>query len=195
MTKPQDQDINPSDSLPPVVDSDRPLSVDALFASTLAELRRQAAAMMRRERPSHTLQPTALVNEAYLRLYKAEGLKDLDRAHFLNIAAQAMRRILIEHARGKNATKRGGDWVPVTLHDIGVADFPDQTTIIDLDSALRRFAEIDERGAHVVELRIFTGLTMEEIAGILGVTRRTVQTDWRIAIMWLRRELSLSEKQ
>jgi len=165
---------------------------DQLFEATYAELRALAAQFMYQERSSHTLQPTALVNEAYLRLHDADDRPVEGRTRFMSIAAQAMRRILVDHARGKNAAKRGGGWVPVTLTDIGVEVFPDQTTIIDLDRALHRLATMDERGARVVELRVFGGLGMAEIAEIVGVTRRTIQTDWRVATMWLRRELSLS---
>ncbi len=165
-------------------------SFDHLFEATFTELHGLAAAIMSRERPDHTLQPTALVNEAYLRLFGANNLDIQGKAHFINIAAQAMRRILVEHARSRNAARRGGGRVPVTLYDIGVNDFPDSATILDLDVAMRKFAKLDERGARVAELRIFTGLGMAEIAEIIGVSRRTVQTDWRVASMWLRRALS-----
>lgn len=168
-----------------------PAPLDATFAATYTELRALAARIMSRERPGHTLQPTALVNEAYLRLLGAGELNVAGRTHFVNLAAQAMRRILVEHARGRLTEKRGGGWVPVTLYDIGAADLPDQATILDLDNALRKLTEVDPRAARVVELRVFAGLTMEEIASAVGVTRRTVQTDWRIAFMWLRREMAL----
>lgn len=164
--------------------------MDRLFDLTFAELRSLARTYMSRERGNHTLQPTALVNEAYLRLINVEGLHIESRNHFGNLAAQAMRRILVEHARAKNAVKRGGAWQFVTMTDLGLGVLPDEVGLVDLDDALKVFAQLDERGAKVVELRIFGGLTMQEIAEVLGVTRRTVQTDWRIAIMWLRREFA-----
>lgn len=163
---------------------------DQLFDLTFAELRSLARGIMSRERRGHTLEPTALVHEAYLRLVRADGLHVESRQHFANIAARAMRRVLIEHARARDADKRGGGRRSVTLAELGIDAFPPEIGVLELDDALCCFAEIDERGARVVELRIFGGLKMAEIAEILGVTRRTVQTDWRIALMWLRREFT-----
>ncbi len=165
---------------------------DRLFDATFAELRALARSYMRRERHGHTLQPTALVHEAYLRLFNAENLDYESRTHFGNIAALAMRRVLVEHARSRNAAKRGGGMEPVSLGELGLTSLPPQVDVLDLDDALTKYAALDHRGAKVVEMRTFGGLTMEEIAEALGVTRRTVQTDWRVATMWLRREFSSS---
>lgn len=171
--------------------ADDPRSLDPLFEATFDELRALAAHYLHRERRGHTLQPTALVNETYLRLQGSGSLACNGRTHFLNVAAMAMRRVLVDHARRRKAAKRGGGQVPVTLAEIAVAGFPDDTCVLEFDRALDQLARFDARGARVVELRVFTGLTMEEIAESLGVTRRTVQTDWRVATMWLRRSLSM----
>jgi RNA polymerase sigma-70 factor, ECF subfamily len=171
--------------------SEQASPLEPLFEATFTELRAVASRYLGQERRGHTLQPTALVHEAYLRLQATDGITFNGRTHFLNLASAAMRRVLVDHARRKHAEKRGGNRVQVTLHDIGVAGFPDETCVLEFDRALQNLETIDERGARVVELRVFTGLTMEEIAATLGVTRRTVQTDWRVATMWLRRELAM----
>jgi RNA polymerase sigma-70 factor, ECF subfamily len=160
------------------------------FGLVYEELREIAAKLMRAERADHTLRPTALVHEAYCRLVDQSRVSWENRAHFFGIAARAMRQILVEHARARAAAKRGGGWERVTLYDhLGmVAD--STLEVIDLDDALNRMAELDERMARVVELRVFGGLTGEETAHILGVTRRTVQRDWRMAKMWLAREFT-----
>jgi RNA polymerase sigma-70 factor (ECF subfamily) len=153
------------------------------------ELRHIAARLLRGERPGHTLQPTALVNEAYLKLVDHTRVQWQDRAHFLCYAARAMRRILIDHARRARADKRGGGWQKVTLdEELGLVE-ESEFRILALDDALRRFAEQDPRAAQVVELRVFGGLTIEEIAHVLNVSKRTVDGDWSVAKMWLGREL------
>ncbi len=167
-----------------------PAAFDALFAATYDELRRLAGAMMNTERVSHTLQPTALVNEAYLRLFHSAEVPLLGRAHFMNMAARVMRRVLVDHARRKNSGKRGGGWQAVTLDGIGAVEVEDGLDVLELDEALAKLEIEDSRAAKVVELRIFGALKMEEIAEQLGVTRRTIQKDWRYATLWLRRELS-----
>lgn len=161
---------------------------DALFDAAQGELSKLAYGMMNKERGNHTLQPTALVNEAYLRLFDVQNLPVESRAHFVNLAARAMRQVLVEHARRHNADKRGGGIQAVTLTGAGVRDLRDEIGILELNNALEKLEELDPRAAEVVEKRIFGGLTMEEIADTLNLTRRTVQKDWRFALLWLRRE-------
>lgn len=154
------------------------------------ELRRIAGRLMRGERPGHTLQPTAVVHEAFLRLVDAHTIEWQDRAHFLGIAAKVMRRILIEHARRRGAAKRGGSIDRVTLNDGVVSNDESAVDLLALDEVLTRLAEVDERGAQVAELRIFGGLTVRETAEQLGVSTRTVNGDWAVARLWLTRELA-----
>jgi len=154
------------------------------------ELRRIAARLMRGERQSHTLQPTAVVHEAFMRLVDAQTIEWQDRAHFLGIAARVMRRILIEHARRRGAAKRGGGADRLTLDEAAVPGADAAVGLLDLDDVLTRFAEIDDRGAQVAELRIFGGLTVRETAEELGVSSRTVNGDWAVARLWLARELA-----
>ena len=149
------------------------------------ELAKLAVSYMRRERPGHTLQPTALVHEAYLRLVDQDLCDWRDRRHFFGIAARVMRQVLVDHARRKSTSKRGGDWRRVTFDEAIDAPGPADQDILDLDAALQKLAELDERMVRVVELRIFSGLTMEEVAGALDVSLRTAHNDWRVAKMWL----------
>jgi RNA polymerase sigma factor (TIGR02999 family) len=145
---------------------------------------------MRHERPDHTLQPTALVHEAYCRLVDQTRIEWQNRAHFFGIAARAMRQILIDRARKRAAVKRGGDLQRVTLDErLGIGVDPD-IEIFELDNAMNQLARMDERMARVVELRIFGGMNVKEIAHVFGVTRRTIQNDWKVARMWLIHELS-----
>ncbi|GJM21463.1 MAG: DNA-directed RNA polymerase sigma-70 factor [Planctomycetota bacterium] len=154
------------------------------------ELRERAGRIIGHERAGHTLQATALVNEAYLRLIDTTAVVERDRQRFLAIAARCMRRVLIDHARRRRATRRGGDEqrARVTLHPELLVGH-DDIDLIDLSEALERFAALDPRASQVVELRFFGGLTVEETAEVLGVTDRTVRTDWRAARAWLHREL------
>ncbi len=145
---------------------------------------------MRGERDGHTLQPTALVNEAYLRLVDQNRIGWRDRAHFFATAAIVMRRILVDHARARDASKRGGVWRRVTLTDQITAAEGGLLDTLALDQALSRLSEMDERMAKVVEMRFFAGMKMEEIAHVLGVSRRTVAEDWNMAKRWLRKALS-----
>jgi RNA polymerase sigma-70 factor, ECF subfamily len=169
---------------------DRAAATERLFEVTYRELRRLAAAMMAKERPDHTLQATALVNEAFLRLVGDPAIAWQNRAHFFGIVASAMRRVLVEHARRRSADKRGGGWEKIVLEtNLNVAGHS-EPDILDLDRVLTQFAEIDPRAARVVELRVFAGVTEKEIADVLGVSERTVRGDWRVAAMWLKRELS-----
>jgi len=151
------------------------------------DLRRLAEAYFRRQDPGHTLQPTALVHEAWLRL--AQGPAIADREHFLAVAATAMRQILVDHARRRGAAKRGGDASRITLDDaVSPAPAP-ALDLLDLDAALTMLARLDPRKARVVELRFFAGLTLAEVAAVLHVSAVTIGTDWRMARAWLSREL------
>jgi RNA polymerase sigma factor (TIGR02999 family) len=144
---------------------------------------------MRRERDGHTLQPTAVVNEAFLRLVDQGTVDWRDRAHFMGIAARVMRQILVDHARRRSAAKRGAGAERVTLDDAMMPGSDAAFDLLALDEVLRRFAGLDARRAQVAELRVFGGLTTREIAAELDVSTRTVEGDWAVARMWLAREL------
>ena len=154
-----------------------------------SELRRLAGAYMARERPGHTLQPTALVNEAFLRLVDAQGVRWHGRAHFFGIAARLMRRVLVDHARARGFQKRGGGAQTVPLETTILVSRAPDIALLDLDDALDALAEVDERKAKVVEMRFFGGMTVEETAGALGVSGDTVKRDWRLAKLWLLKTL------
>ena len=171
-------------------DAGVPQDPNELFTLVYAELRRIAAREMRRERPGRTLQTTALVHEAYLRLLKDASLSFESRAHFLGIAARAMREILIEHARGRGARKRGGGAVRLTLDDVTAPVAAPSIDVLALDEALQRLARLDERHARVVELRYFGGLSVEETAAALDLSPATVKRAWTLARAWLYRELA-----
>ena len=149
------------------------------------ELRRRAARYLRRERPGHTLQPTALVHEAYLRLIKQRGVSWQNRAQFFALASQMMRRILVDHARARRAAKRPARALQVTLADAALPTARRSLDLVALDGALDELAAADPRPARIVELRFFGGLTREEIADGLGVSVPTVTRDWRFAKAWL----------
>jgi RNA polymerase sigma-70 factor (ECF subfamily) len=160
-------------------------ALNELFPMIYEELRKIAASQLRRERPDHTLQPTALVHEAYVRLIGQRSAGTSDRAQFLGVAAKAMRRVLVDHARRRAAAKRGGAPVRLPLDDI-VLDFQQRATDLRaLDGALTELAGVDERKARVVELRFFGGLTAEQIAEVLDTSLRTVNRDWEFAKAWL----------
>jgi RNA polymerase sigma factor (TIGR02999 family) len=165
-------------------------ALDRLLTAVYDELRSLAAAYLRAERPSHTLQPTALVHEAYMRLIDQRSVDWKNRAQFFGLAAQMMRRILVNHAEAKAAEKRGGGADRVTLNDAMNVSERQEVDVIAVDQALSRLAELDERQAQIVELRFFAGLTVEEIAEILGVSSPTVKRDWSMAKAWLKRELA-----
>jgi RNA polymerase sigma factor (TIGR02999 family) len=154
-----------------------------------AELRRRAGAYLRRERPDHTLQPTALVNEAYLRLIGQERVAWQNRAHFYGVAAQMMRRILVDHARGRGRGKRFGNAMRVTLDERAGTAEPRDCELLLLDQALNELAVVDPQQAQIVELRYFGGLTESEVANLLTVSRSTVTREWLIAKGWLYRRL------
>jgi RNA polymerase sigma-70 factor (ECF subfamily) len=156
------------------------------------ELRRLAAGYMRRERPDHTLQPTALVHEAYVKLTEQRVTDWRGRAHFFGIAAQIMRRILIDHARGHLRDKRGGGMIPVPL-DEAVVFSPEQSSeLVRLDASLERLAKLDPRQSRIVELRFFGGLTVEQTAELLGISAKTVKRDWSMAKAWLHGDMKTS---
>ena len=169
-------------------DGDRQ-ALDRLTPLVYDELRRQAARYLRRERPGHTLQTTALINEAYLRLIDAGGVRWQSRAHFFAIAASLMRRVLVEHARRRDADKRGGSQVRVELDEASAVTGGTDVDLLAVDEALDRLAAIDPQQARVVELRFFGGLSVEEAAAALGVSPKTVKRDWSVARAWLRREI------
>ena len=154
------------------------------------ELRRLARSFLARERGGHTLQPTALVNEAYLRLVDQTRVNWQNRAHFYGIASRMMRRVLVDHARAHATEKRGGQAVHLSLEDLQVPIEDRAASFLALDEALERLWQMDERKCRVVEMRFFGGLTEDEIAEFLGVDTRTVQRYWRNARLWLYRELS-----
>ena len=161
-----------------------------LAAHAYAELHRIAARYMSRERPDHTLQATILVDEAFLQLVKQEDRSWQNRSHFFAAAAQVMRHILIDHARSRNATRRGGPHAKLQLDDVVVFSDARCEELIALDEALSRLATWDPRQSRIVELRFFTGLTEEEIAEALGISPRTVKREWQVAKAWLHGELS-----
>jgi len=154
------------------------------------ELKRIARRYMARERRGHTLQPTALVNEAFLRLVEVEGVQWQDRAHFFALAAQMMRRILVNYALARNAGKRGGAAHLVTLDEAMIVSPERDSQILALDGALEALAQVDARKARVVELRFFAGLEVEETAAVLKVSPQTVLRDWKLAKTWLAREMA-----
>jgi RNA polymerase sigma factor (TIGR02999 family) len=154
------------------------------------ELRRMAANYMRRQNPGHTLQTTALVNEAYMRLVDSSRVKWQNRNHFFAISAQLMRRILVDFARKRNSLKRGGDQVQITLSDRIETPIERQKDIVELDEAMKRLATLSPRQSQIVELRYFGGLTDDQIAETLDISSRTVRRDWSLARAWLYRELS-----
>lgn len=159
------------------------------------ELRHIAGAQMRNERKDHTLEPTALVNEAFVRLAGQPDMPWQDRAHFLGVAALAMRHVLVDHARAKLALKRGGVRAQVTLQDGLGAEEERRVDLLDLDEKLEAFRELHERRARVVELRFFGGLTFEESGHVLGVSAKTVEADWYFARAWLRREMRAKDPE
>jgi RNA polymerase sigma factor (TIGR02999 family) len=167
-------------------------SVDELMPLVYDALRRRARLYMSHERREHTLQPTALVHEVYLKLVDQSRVNWQGRTHFFAVGAEAMRRILVDHARGRGREKRGGDRQRVTLAEPVIAADRDLDIdeLLHLHQAIEKLVRLDERQARIVELRFFGGLKMEEIAHVLGVSKRTVEDDWVHARAWLKRELS-----
>lgn len=174
-------------------DGDREV-LDKLIPIVYEELRRQAARYLRRERPGNTLQTTGLVHETYLRLVDQKHVHWQNRAHFFGIAAQLMRRILVDHVRRRKTAKRGGSAIKLTLDETIAMSKSKEIDLVSLDEALTRLAEIDEQQSRIVELRFFSGLSVEETAEVLRISDRTVKRDWQVAKIWLRREISRGER-
>jgi RNA polymerase sigma-70 factor, ECF subfamily len=167
-----------------------PSALDRLIPVVYNELRRIARNLMRRQRPGQTLQTTDLVNEAYLNLIESDRVNWQSRTHFFAVAAQLMRRVLVDAARRRNSFKRGGDRLRITLDDrVGVSNDND-TDLVALDEALTRLASLNARHSRIVELRYFGGLTEEQVAEALNISARTVRRDWSLARAWLYRELN-----
>ena len=154
------------------------------------EMRRIARSFISRERQGHTLQPTALVNEAYLRLVDQNSVTWQSRAHFYSVAASMMRRVLIDHARTRATETRGGGAVRLSIEDVQVPVEERAANFVAMDEALERLSQFNERGRRIVEMRFYAGMSEEEIAEVLGVSTRTVLRDWKAARVWLFRELS-----
>jgi RNA polymerase sigma factor (TIGR02999 family) len=166
----------------------QPSLPDALFVQFYEELRMAARRFMRDERNEHTLQPTALVNEAFIRLRASSDIDLQDRVHFLRLAARTMRHVLVDHARRKRTRRRGGDRVRVTLTD-GKQILEPEFDLLDLDRALSRLSEESDRQASIIELRFFMGLSVEEVVAELDLSDRTIKSETRFALAWLLREL------
>ncbi len=164
-------------------------ALDQLMPMVVAELRRVAASYLQRERPDHTLQPTALVHELYLRLVDQRRVAWNDRVHFFAAAARTMRHILVDHARGQRSQKRGSGSLTVPLADAADVSLGPEADLLALDEALEQLSQREPRQARVVELRFFAGLTLAETAAALGVGDATVSRDWAFAKAWLYREL------
>lgn len=163
---------------------------DQLMSAVYDELHRLARRYMRRESPGHTLQTSALLNEAFLRLVDQKNVHWQNRAHFFGIAAQMMRRILVDYARSRNYEKRGGGARAVSLDEALIVSNARNEEVVNVHEALERLTEFDSRKGQIVELRFFGGLSIEETAKVLGVSPGTVMRDWTLAKAWLRREMS-----
>ncbi len=169
-------------------------ALESLLPIVYDELHRQAVRFFVRERAGHTLQPTALVNEVYLRLVNQDGAKWQNRAQFFGIAAQMMRRILVSHARGRQAAKRGGGEHRITLEE-GVAIAPQRdANLLAVDEALKKLETMDPEKSRMVELRFFSGLSVQETAEVMGISPRTVDRQWQTAKAWLHREIGAANR-
>jgi RNA polymerase sigma-70 factor, ECF subfamily len=167
-------------------------AVDRLFAAVYRELRNMAGKLFRREPQGNTLQPTALVHEAYVKLVDQTRADWQSRTHFFAVAAQAMRRILVDHARGRGALKRGGKQKRVLLDDNLLPGLEPNADLLAVDEALSKLSEFDPRQGQLVELRFFGGLSVAEAAEVLGISKRSAEREWTVVRAWLRRELSES---
>ena len=165
-------------------------ALEQLTPLVYGELRRLASRYLRKERSDHTLQPTALVHEAYIRLIDQRSVRWQNRAHFFGVAAQMIRRILVDHARGRHAAKRGAMAPKLSLDEAIALPDRKEFDLVALDDALNSLAKIDSQQARIVELRFFTGLTVEETAEVLGISPATVKRDWVTAKAWLYRDIS-----
>lgn len=167
-----------------------PAALDAVIEYVYSDLRRRATAYLKRERQDHTLQPTGLVHEAFIKLVEKREIEWQDRNHFIAVGAQVMRRILVDHARGRNREKRGGKFEDIPLDEaLPPASSRSSIDLIALDEALNKLAVFDERQAKIVELKYFGGMTLDETASILDISEVTVKRDWQIARAWLRNQL------
>lgn len=167
-----------------------PNAKDRLIPFVYEELKRQARMIMAKERHNHTLQPTALIHEAFLRLRKQSGVDWKNRIHFYGVALHLMRQILVDHARRRASNKRGNSPVHFSLDDVNVLAEDQSYSIIALDEVLEKFAELNEQQAQIVEMKFFGGLTNKEVAEALEVSERTVVNRWKVAKIWLYRELN-----
>jgi RNA polymerase sigma-70 factor (ECF subfamily) len=165
-------------------------ALDQLTPILHAELKRIARRCMLRERKDHTLQPTALVNEAFLRLVNVHGVEWQDRAHFFALSARMMRRILVSYALARGTGKRGGSARMVSLEETAIASPERDVQLVELDGALEKLAKVDPRKSQIVEMHFFAGLGLEEIAAVLKVSERTIRRDWNFSKAWLAREIS-----
>ena len=172
------------------VSAGRDEALENLLPVVYRELRRQAAQHLRRERREHTLQPTALVHEAFIRLVDQRNVRWQNRAHFFGIASQAMRRVVVDHARSRQRLKRGGVQDALTLDEAMLAEDAKSVDVLALDQALTRLAAIDGRQARVVELRYFAGLSVEETADVMSLSAATVKREWAMARAWLHAQLT-----
>jgi len=170
-------------------------AAEALMPLVYGELRRLAGSYLRRERADHTLQSTALVHEAFIRLVDQREVHWKSRAHFYGIAAQMIRRILVDHARNRQAGKRGSGAIKLSLDDAHELLIPQELNVLRLDDALNELAALDERQSRVVELRFFTGLSLEETAEVMKLSTATVKREWSSARAWLFREMTRSESR
>ena len=168
-------------------------AAEQLFADVYAELRALAAKYLHRERKNHTLQPTALVHEAYLKLVGQTRVEWQGRTHFFAIAARAMRQILVDHARRHRAAKRGGTRHRIALDDNLLIESNRDVDLLAMEDALSKLTKLDPRQAQMMELRFFGGLSIEEVAKVMGTSKRSVEREWTMIRAWLRRELSTSD--
>lgn len=169
-------------------------ALDQLMPVVYSELRRLANSYLRSERPDHTLQATALIHEAYLRLIDQNTPRWESRAHFFGVAARLMRQILVDHARSRAAVRRGGDQQRISLDDALLFSEDQAADLVAFDEALGRLAALDERKSRIIEMRSFGGMSVEETAEALGVSAPTIKRDLRLAKAWLRRELQLQDE-
>ena len=168
----------------------QPDALEELLPLVYEQLHSVAERLLRHESPAHTLQPTALVNEAYMRLARGTGVDWQGKTHFFAVGAKVMRRVLVDHARGKNRQKRGGEQCRIPLSDDLCVSNRHDEDVLAIEEALEKLEKLDPRQAKVVELRFYGGLTVDEVAEVLGVSKRTVEADWTMVRAWLRRELS-----
>ncbi len=169
-------------------------ALEALMPLVYQELKRLAGSYLRRERPDHTLQSAALVNEAYLRLVDQNQTRWQNKAHFYGIAAQMMRRVLADHARGHNAAKRGAGMPELELNEAMAQAQSKSVDLLDLEEALQKLEKLDAQQGKIVELRFFSGLSIEDTANVLGISPATVKRDWAAARAWLFREVAARQK-